>query len=172
MLARKSKNQFQTHPRRRVTDTGWYVLRDWYRDLVPVLSVVIASIALIGLENKVERNREGRKIALQVVCAVASTQNEGARTILLASAALPGDKIVGDFKSGSFQVVSGPFAKFLEARGFPGPRKRVSNAQAAAVAYALDTTAGIKQIANIPNIVDKTGRLNCSALQKAAKTAK
>lgn len=149
-------------------------LRELYRDFVPLVAVVIAGIALHNFDQVLKEQQQGRAIALRIVCAVASEQTEGGRALLLRSAALRGDETIGKPGHDGFRVISGELSRFLEAHGMPGPEERVRSSRAAATAYAIDTSLGVKHEAEalgvtVDDVVRADGSLNCAKLQAVAK---
>jgi hypothetical protein len=64
---------------------------DWvWRRVVPVIAIALALVALLGLQDKVDRTqaqvdaqREGRQVALEVICGALYGVEEAGRLILL-----------------------------------------------------------------------------------------
>lgn len=71
----------------------WHALWrvDWvWRRVVPVIAIVLALVAILGLRGKVDRTqsqvdaqREGRRVALEVICGALYGVEEAGRLILL-----------------------------------------------------------------------------------------
>jgi hypothetical protein len=71
------------HPRARASDGGWRYWTAWcYRMLVPAVAVVIAAIAVARTQGDVQRQKEGRAIAIDVLCGFGNGVAEAGRKAL------------------------------------------------------------------------------------------
>lgn len=127
-----------------------------YRD---VWLIIITGVVLVGIGNQQKTTDKlttqsktvlaNRKDTVRSICegqnANARGVNKGydyIRALLLAGAALPGDKIVSHDKHNvPLKIKAGRLSKFLEQQGFPAPDVRLARARKSA--------AGLRKL-NVP----------------------
>lgn len=59
----------------------WHGERVW-QDLVPLIALILAAVAVFGQESDLERQREGRSIAIEVLCGSTSGVQKAGELIL------------------------------------------------------------------------------------------
>lgn len=71
------------HPKARRSDGGWRFWCAWlYRMIVPAVAIAIAALAVARTQSDVERQREGRAIAVKVLCGFGNGVAEAGRKAL------------------------------------------------------------------------------------------
>jgi hypothetical protein len=125
----------------------WYGERVW-QDLIPLVALVLAAIAVFGTQSDVERQREGRGIAINVLCGVSNGIVDAGREILTDT--LPG----------------------TEHYQRPHSALEKSRAQAYADSYARVISFSVAQQAGVQaeGVLRHDGTIDCDALSRAAQT--
>jgi hypothetical protein len=120
------------------------------------------------------RQQEGRKVAIEVLCGFASAVSDAGRKTIAGSVALPGrtkrdaDRIVLDKHGRVIGVVSGRFARFLEAHGYPLAPQRFTGSRRAAEAYTRNLSTAVAAETHATGLVRPDGTLDCARLQKVS----
>lgn len=128
-------------------------------------ALIIAGIALaialtlalgvLGTNGKVESQREGRRVAVDVLCGGLSAVAEAGRATI----------------TGSTDSLSPELTAFLERHGYPPLAVREREAEAGGKAYAKLIADAVAKRAKRTDLVDaKTGALKCERLLEAAQT--
>jgi hypothetical protein len=111
-----------------------------------------------------QRQQEGRKVAI-----------DAGRKTIAGSVALPGqtkrdaDRIVLDKHGRVIGVVSGRFARFLEAHGYPLAPQRLTGSKRAAEAYTRNLSNAVAEETHVKGLVKPDGTLDCARLQKVSR---
>jgi hypothetical protein len=122
-----------------------------------------------------QRQQEGRKVAIEVLCGFASAVSDAGRKTIAGSVALPGqtkrdaDRIVLDKHGRVIGVVSGRFARFLEAHGYPLAPQRLTGSKRAAEAYTRNLSNAVAEETHVKGLVKPDGTLDCARLQKVSR---
>lgn len=130
---------------------GWRRLlrENWYRDVWLLLVSLVLLLMVHGVQSRVERQREGRAIAINVMCGGISSVIEAGRATITGSSTL-----------------SPEFERNLERLGYPPERQRKAAARAAAKGYAASIAAAVQQESGVRGLVRKDGSLNCERLRQ------
>lgn len=123
---------------------------NWYRDVILCVVCIFVFISLNNSDGAIDRVREGRALAIRVMCgATNATINAGRAQITGGSAGVP-DKL----------------ASFLEAHGYPPKGLREKQAKVAANLYAQSISKGVLKTTGgeARGLVDPTGALRCDKL--------
>lgn len=138
-----------------------------WRDLMPLLALLLAFYAVLGSENKADRaelkataaqqaaasQREGRQIAIAVLCGFGN----GVEAAGKASIAQP--------------ILPGRFRRNLEKLGLPPERLRAERARKAGEAYARSISESVAEQASVKaeKVIQPDGSMDCNALQDVAR---
>jgi hypothetical protein len=125
----------------------------WARDLWQVLVTGLVLISLSSFQSASDRQREGRKVAIQAICGFQNATIKAGRAQLLSSAA----------------VGSPRFERNLERLGYPPRAVREVAAKKAADAYSQTIIRAVANSTNTTGLVQKDGTLNCRALLGASQ---
>lgn len=140
-------------PRRRRRDT-FYGRVEWvWQNGVPFIAIVLAAIAVRGNTSDIQRQREGRRVAVDVTCATMSAVIDAGRATITGSSR-----------------VSPKFERNLQRLGYPPRKQRQAAAKAAAAAYAESIARTVEREAGVEGLVQRDGTLNCARLRAATKT--
>jgi hypothetical protein len=137
-----------------------------WRDFVPLLAILIAAYAVLGIESKVDRaevkattaeqvaasQREGRRNAVAIVCGATSAIIEAGRASILSGGELPPR-----------------LERNLIRLGYPERAERRAQARAAAEAYSLGIAGAIEKESGVQGLVRADGTLDCDRLLKASR---
>lgn len=66
----------------------WHGERVW-QDIVPLVALILATWAVAGTQSDLERQREGRVVALDVLCGFANGVSEAGREVILGPEGAP-----------------------------------------------------------------------------------
>lgn len=142
---------------RRRSDKARLILREnWYRDVWLLLVSAFVVVAVLNSRDAVERQKEGRRVAVQAICGATSAVIEAGRATI----------------TGGATGVGGEFERNLRALGYPPRKVRQRQAMQAAEAYARTIAEGVRQAAgvNARGLVRRDGTLDCQRLQQVART--
>jgi hypothetical protein len=124
----------------------WYSERVW-QDLVPLIAIILAWIAVTGTESEQERQREGRGIAIDVLCGG------------LYGVETAGEKILTD--------------TLPETEGLRPPQtqreREVAKIYARAYATVISTAVINQAGVAAEDVLRKDGTIDCDALKDAAR---
>lgn len=123
---------------------------NWYRDVWLLLLSIVLVLMVLGLQTKVDRQREGRAIAINVMCGGISAVIEAGRATI----------------TGSSRSFSPEFERNLERLGYPPRKQRTQAANAAAKAYAAAIAKSVQEESGVKDLVRKDGSLDCARLRK------
>lgn len=121
--------------------------------VLSVVALIIATIAIVNVSDSVDRQAEGRKVAIEVICGVTSGIIEAGRAT-----------ITGQSSGG----MDPEFIRNLEKLGYPPKRQREAAARLAAEAYARSIAERVESEAGVEGVVRQNGTLDCLALKRAA----
>jgi hypothetical protein len=152
------------------------------RKLTLIALMFAVTVALSGLSvvlalknnSALTAQHEGRKVATEAFCSFGSAVSDAGRKTIAAGVALPGqtkldaDRIVLDKHGRVIGVVSGRFARFLEAHGYPLAPQRVAGSQRAAEAYARNVSDAVAKETGVKGLVKADGTLDCARLQNVS----
>lgn len=142
------------HPRERLTDTRWGKVLVFWRNVIPLIALALAFIAITGTESEQDRQRTGRRVAIEVLCGLGNGVASAGRMTLEASA---------DIKPDRFEAA-------LERLGMFPAATRKSNAERAATAYATIIGKSIRDTAHVDRgVIEPDGTVDCAALVDAAR---
>lgn len=132
-------------PHRRSDDN-----RRTYRDFWLLLISGLVALALANAQDALDRQQEGRKVALTVSCAVLSSVSEAGRQVIVRGSEQP----------------DSPFMRFLEQHGYPRLAAREKAGQMAAEAYVAGISARIERSVGHrgDGLVNRDGTVNCVRL--------
>lgn len=168
---------------RRVSDMrGWprarRVAAEFWYELVPLLALMIAGVALWLNSNKADKalvrataarqltvqQAEGRKIAIDVICGYQNGLGQAVRATFSATTRIARQHTPTGRKT--LELL-----RFLQAHGGPSLRERDKQARQAAAAFLLVISRQVaKQAgANAKHVVRSDGTMNCTKLRKAAR---
>lgn len=130
----------EKNPRARKSDTGWRYWGGWlYRHLVPAIAIVVAAIAVGRTQSDVDRQREGRAVAIDVLCGFGNGVAEAGR-----------------------KALSGELAGQNPSRGLP---QKAQTDYVRTITSSLLAESGFDDV----KLIRSDGQLNCDALRIAAK---
>jgi hypothetical protein len=136
----------ENHPKRREGDTRRGKLRAFWRDVAPLVAVVVAGVAVfaagfsvLNTQSDVERQKEGRAIAVDVLCGFGNGVAEAGR-----------------------KALAGELAGQRGGRGLPASAQRD---YVQTITSTLLAEAGI----NARDVIRPDGQVDCSRLRRAAR---
>jgi len=142
------------HPRRRKSDKGW-------RSFAPsgqALYLVLISLVLLGglskLDGVIKSQKEGRRDALGVSCAISGAVINAGRNVILSSSLPPKPP---------------RFERNLHRLGFPSRAELSKGAQIAATLYARSIAEAVQRQVHVTGIVHKDGTIDCKRLREVAR---
>lgn len=149
----------------RSTDGPWerragLLLRVW-QNVVPLICIAIAAYAVLGVESKQDRQREGRAVSVDVTCGFANGLAEAVTQV---------------FRSpflGQQTPQQMLYQRNLEKLGAPSIEERrvAAIAQAREFARTISESVADEAGAEVARVVNaKDGTLNCTVLRKVADT--
>jgi hypothetical protein len=124
----------------------------WARDVWLLVVTVLVVVALAHQQSAIDRQREGRRTAIEAVCGVEQATIDAGRARLLGGAHLKPER----------------FARNLERLGYPPQGVRERGARAAAQAYSTQIAKAVEHESGVRGIVGPDGRLNCGRLVSAS----
>jgi hypothetical protein len=124
-----------------------------YRDVWLILITGLVAWSLIGIQNTVNDQRDGRKYAVNVVCGATSAVIDAGRATITGGGVGPPE-----------------FVRNLEALGYPPKRVREAQAQKAAEQYAELIARRVERVAGARDVVKPNGTLDCVRLTELART--
>lgn len=125
----------------------------WVRDLCTLALIVMVVLTLTGQDSTLDRQREGRKLAIEAICGVQ-------RAVISAGQA--------QLRSGA-NIQPPRFERNLEQLGYPSKAQRQKAAEAAARGYARSIAEAVQRESGVKGLVDeRTGSLHCTRLVKAS----
>jgi hypothetical protein len=142
------------HPSERATDNGlWCRFKAIRRDLWMLAITGLVLYALANFSTEQERQRQGRSIAIDVNCAAINGVEDAGRAILLQELPLPAN-----------------IKRLLP----PATKQDKAIREAFATAYNRVITERIANIAkaDVKNVVNPDGSIDCNKLKKAALSLK
>jgi hypothetical protein len=126
----------------------------WARDLWLVLVTATVFWAALHVTTEQDRQREGRRVAIRVLCAGEQAVIVAGREQILAGAELGPPRLVRN----------------LERLGLPAVTLRRQQAEAAARAYSERIAAAVRDESGVRDLVDPaTGVLRCDRLVRASR---
>lgn len=115
---------------------------------VGLVGALTIGLGVLGNNGELERQREGRRIAVNVTCgAISAVIDAGRATITGGAAGLPPE-----------------LASFLEAHGYPPAAERRRQALEAASTYARSIAKAVERASGRDDLVQPNGRLRCERL--------
>jgi hypothetical protein len=137
-----------------------------WRDLVPLLALVIAAYAVLGVERKVDQaavdatvakrvavsQSEGRRIAIGITCGAVSSVIEAGRATILAGVQLPPR-----------------LERRLVSYGYPPRAKRIAAARQSAQQYSAGIANAVEKESGVQGIVRENGTLDCVKVKQASR---
>ena len=123
----------------------WHAERVW-QDVVPLIALVLAAIAVFGNQSDLERQKEGRGIAINVLCSVSNGTVDAGRLILTDK--LPGTEPYRQPRSAAQRKAADAYAK----------------SYGRVISEAVVAQAGVRA----DDVIRKDGTVDCDALKRAA----
>lgn len=129
------------------------VIRDnWYRDVWLLVVTLGVYVALNGSESDLQRQREGRAVAIEVTCTFSNAVARAGQATI----------------TGGVTIKPREFERALERMGLPPRKQRETNARNAARAYAAAISASVEQETGIKGLVAGDGTIRCDRLKAVA----
>ena len=138
------------HPRQRASDQGTRYWAGWlYRHLVPAIAIAVAALALGQTQGKIDRQIEGRRIAVDVLCGFGNGVATAGRNVIRGRRA-DGKPIPGVAFSPREQKI----------------RDAAANDYGAFIVTSVQEQAGVTSV----DVIRPDGTLDCPALRRSART--
>jgi hypothetical protein len=97
----------------------WFWKADWaWRRIVPLIALALAAFAVASLQNKVDRQSEGRRIAIEVLCGGILGVQEAGKRILTGTLPPPAPKSprTSEQETESRRLYSISYSRVISAR--------------------------------------------------------
>lgn len=138
------------------------IRENWYRDVVLIVVCAMLFFGWRGQQNVIDdikvvqqEQREGRRAAVDVVCAATSAVIDAGRATII----------------GGAEDLDPEFARNLERLGYPPRDVRRDQAQQAAQAYAAAIAKKVEDATGVTGIVRRNGTLDCVRLAELSKVS-
>lgn len=146
--------------RRRFSKVYWnlrlFGLPEPVRDLWMLGLTILIVVTLTGQQSAIDRQREGRKTALEAVCGIEQATISAGRAQLLSS--------------GHIRPVR--FERNLVRLGYPPRAVRERQARVAAAGYSTLIARAVQRESGIGGLVGPDGQLRCGLLVRAGKAGR
>lgn len=124
--------------------------------LLVTVALTLSIVAVRSLQSQQDRQREGRKLAVETICGIEQATIDAGRAQLLSGANLKPDR----------------FRRNLERLGYPPRELREKAARQAALAYSSHIAKAVERESGVRGLVKRDGTLRCDLLVRASGAAK